>query len=78
MQRTTDKIIQRIKEYLERCLDELYEETETNDFIYGAKSAYVECLELLQSLKSSKRLGLHYNIEEKYPLAPTSATFGVK
>ncbi len=65
---TVNKLIKYMKEYLERCLDELYEEKEANDFIYGEKTAFVECLELLQSVARSPATGLNYEVEEKYPL----------
>ncbi len=68
MKKSTYKIMHYVKEYLELCLDELYGGERNNDFIYGEKTAYVECLELLQGLKGSDKIGLNYNIEKRYPL----------
>ena len=38
------------------------------DFIRGQKYAYVECLELLQSLADPSELHIDFVIEDKYPL----------
>ena len=38
------------------------------DFILGKKYAYVECLELLQSLVDPSELHIDFVIEDKYPL----------
>ena len=37
------------------------------DFILGQKYAYVECLELLQSLADPSELHIDFVIEDKYP-----------
>ncbi len=68
MDREIYKTIQYIKEYLESCLEELYEEEDTNDFIYGEKTAYVDCLELLQKTMGTQITGVNYVVEERYPL----------
>lgn len=72
MNKTTYKILNRIKVYLECCLNELNEEELANDFICGEKTAYVECLELLQSVGKPHSLGLDYDIEERYPISSKS------
>ena len=40
-------------------------EEEENDFIYGEKTAYAECLEIIQTWSNAKSFGLDYGIEEK-------------
>lgn len=42
--------------------------SETNDFIHGEKTAYVETLEILQRWNKSKNFGLNYEIEDKYKI----------
>lgn len=37
-----------------------------NLFVYGEKTAYVECLEILQSWEGATMHNLDYNIQEKY------------
>ena len=39
-----------------------------DDFLYGEKTAYVECLEIIQEWKKAKAFGLDFDIEKKYPL----------
>ncbi len=68
MKKSTYKTMRYLKEYLENCLDELYEEKSASEFIYGEKTAYVECLELLQQTTDAKSIGLDYAIEKRYPL----------
>ena len=52
-------------EYAEMTLDELSDCHD--DFAIGEKYAWVECLEILQTFKCAKKLGLDYNIEERFP-----------
>ncbi|MCM1296877.1 MAG: hypothetical protein NC311_15165 [Muribaculaceae bacterium] len=52
--------------YLEELKDE--KDIPSEQFAYGEKTAYTECLEVLQLWKHSKRHGLDFNIETKYPL----------
>ncbi len=44
--------------------------SKTNQFVYGEKTAYVECLEIIQYWKDADKHGLDasFNIEERYPL----------
>ena len=42
--------------------------TGKKDFFYGEKTAYVECLEIIQQWEKSEIFGLGYDIEKKYPL----------
>ena len=59
-----------LKELLLNYLDELKEITDSAEtlFAYGEKTAYTECLEVLQRWESATRYGLDFNIEERYPL----------
>ena len=51
------------KEYIEEI------ETERQDlFLYGEKTAYVECLEMIQEWEEFKTFGLDFDIEKKYLL----------
>lgn len=50
-------------------LCELYESDAVNtDFVYGERTAYVECLELLASWDSAEENGLDFDIELTYPI----------
>ncbi len=51
-------------------LEELqrYDKWGKNTFIYGEKTAYVECLEVVQRWEGAKKVGLDYNIEARFPL----------
>ena len=59
-----------LKELLLTYLDELKEVRDSDDtlFAYGEKTAYTECLEILQRWESAQSYGLDFNIEERYPL----------
>ena len=39
-----------------------------DQFAYGEKTAYAECLEVIQLWSESEKNGLNYEIEKKYPL----------
>lgn len=51
-------------------LDELNFATDgdADQFAYGEKTAYAECLEVIQLWSESGKNGLNYDIEKKYPL----------
>lgn len=52
-------------------LDELYHilpNTEDKNFVHGEKTAYVECLEIMQYWERSEEHGLCGVIEKEYPL----------
>lgn len=57
---------ERLLEYLEDLKD--YHNEENTQFAYGEKSAFTECLEMIQFYERAKEIGLDFNIEEKYPL----------
>ena len=37
-------------------------------FVYGEKTAYVECLEILSQWEHAQEHGLTFDIEERFPL----------
>ena len=66
MKSAKDVLIEMIvafKEYIEEI-----EEEESDTFLYGEKTAYVECLEMIQEWEGAKVFGLNFDIEKKYPL----------
>ena len=48
-------------------LEEL-SEGDMDFFVYGEKTAYVECLEILKGWEESTYHGLDFEIEEVYPI----------
>ena len=42
--------------------------TAKDGFTYGEKTAYAECLEIIQLWEESESNGLDYEIEERFPL----------
>ncbi len=53
---------------LTRNLTELQTCPQTTEFIYGEKTAYVECMEWLQRWQHAEKNGLDYEIEKRFPL----------
>ena len=47
-------------------LEELKNYSSKNQFIFGEKTAYVECLEVIQSWEKSGQQNLNYNVQKKY------------
>lgn len=47
-------------------LDELKNEESNNAFVEGEMTAYVDCLEIIQSWNKSRLFGLNYNVAKKY------------
>ncbi len=41
---------------------------EQNEFVYGEKTAYVECLEWIQAWQRAGECGLDYDVEARFPL----------
>lgn len=57
--------------YMIKMLTEYLEElksTAKEGFTYGEKTAYTECLEIIQLWEESEINGLDYEIEERFPL----------
>ena len=65
MKTTNDRLLLSLIEYITTALNEL-NALPLSDFDYGQKSAFVECLEVLQSL-GLRRL-LDYDIEKRGPV----------
>lgn len=59
-----------LKELLLFYLDDLKDVGDSQDdlFAYGEKTAYTECLEVLQLWENAASNGLDFDIEKKYPL----------
>ena len=59
-----------LKDLLLNYLDELKGVRDKSDtlFAYGEKTAYTECLEVLQLWENAERNGLDFDIEKRYPL----------
>ena len=53
-----------------RYLEEMkeFQDIDSEQFEYGERVAYVECLEYVQLWERSKEYGLDSDIEKKYPL----------
>lgn len=67
MGRTAEEVLEYMKELLETYLGEL-NGLEKNEFAYGEKTAYVECLEIIQFWEKAQTFGLDYDIENRYPI----------
>lgn len=67
MGRTAEEVLEYMKELLEVYLSEL-NGYEKNAFAYGEKTAYVECLEVIQLWEKAQTFGLDYDIEQRYPI----------
>ena len=44
------------------------ENAPVSSFIYGEKTAYVECLEILSQWEHAPKHGLSFDIEDRFPL----------
>ena len=42
--------------------------SDANQFLYGEKTAYAECLEWLQQCEYAENYGLDFDIEQRFPL----------
>ena len=68
MDNTAEKILRYMKELLELYLGEL-NGLEYDVFVFGEKTAYVECLELIQTWEHARSAGLDYDIEKRFPIS---------
>ena len=57
---------ERLLEYLQELRDTKPDDADC--FGYGERTAYTECLEMIQLWENAKQVGLDFNIEKKYPL----------
>lgn len=64
---SAEEVLTYIKELFESYLEEL-NGTEKREFSYGEKTAYVECLEIVQKWERASEIGLNYDIEKRFPL----------
>ncbi len=67
MRKSAKEVLCYLIELLQRDLSEL-NGTEGDDFYYGEKTAFVECLEIIQQWKHARKAGLNYEIEKRFPL----------
>lgn len=67
MGRTAEEVLEYMKELLETYLGEL-NGLEKNEFAYGEKTAYVECLEMIQIWEHARAMGLDYEVEKRFPI----------
>ncbi len=68
--RNSEEVLKMMIEILLLRVEELFEFTdkEGEQFEYGERLAYTECLEWLQAWKYAKDNGLDFDIEKRYPL----------
>ena len=68
--KSSDEVLQMMIETLLIYIEELfdYKNVEGQQFQYGERLAYTECLEWIKEWEHAKRNGLNFDIEEKYPL----------
>lgn len=67
---SAEEILMNMIEALQGFLEELSEVSDryTEQFEYGEKTAYIECLEMIQLWKKAKSNGLNFDIEKRFPL----------
>lgn len=53
-------------DYLEELKD--VQSDDKNNFCYGERIAYTECLEIIQYWEKANQIGLDFDIEKRYPL----------
>ncbi len=63
---TLTYLIELFIDYLEEIQE--IDEYNKNQFVYGEKTAYIECLEIIQYWQHSKLNGLNFDIEKRFPL----------
>ncbi|MBQ8885909.1 MAG: hypothetical protein IJY62_06050 [Clostridia bacterium] len=68
---SAEKVLVYMIEIFQEYLNYLNDRDETDkdfEFYSGEKTAYVECLEIIQSWEQAKKHGLNFNVEQRYPL----------
>lgn len=65
-----DEVLEYITELFLSYLDELesFSTDDADGFIEGQKTAYSECLEIIQQWEHSAECGLDFDIETRFPL----------
>lgn len=68
--KNADEVLKRLIKLLLISLEELseYQDLEGQQFEYGERLAYTECLECIQLWKGASQNGLDFDIEKRYPL----------
>lgn len=68
--RNSDEILKTLINFLNQNLKELskYKDVSNEQFQYGEKTAYAECLEVIQDWEHAKSNNLDFEIEKRYPL----------
>ncbi len=66
-QEVLEHLIDLLSYYL-KDLSNLSRGIDNKNFTDGLKTAYVECLEIIQMWEGAKEHGLDWNIEEKFPV----------
>ncbi|MBR2971055.1 MAG: hypothetical protein IKC48_04605 [Clostridia bacterium] len=61
-----EMMIQLLLVYLEEL--SVFKDIDGEQFLYGERTAYTECLEMIQEWEYADINGLNFDIEEKYPL----------
>lgn len=62
---TLEFIIKTLLAYLEELS---ISDDGSDEFICGERTAYVECLEIVQGWKDAAKIGLDFDIENRFPL----------
>ncbi len=65
---TAKETLKKLIAALTDSLIELEECPTQTEFIYGEKTAYVECMGWVQRWRSAAKNGLNYEIEKRFPL----------
>lgn len=70
MKRKSDDLLSYMINLLQQYMNDLSDvkDTPMDQFAYGEKTAYTECLEILATWEKAKIYNLEENIEELYPL----------
>ena len=68
--RSSEEVLEMMIEWLLLYLEKLFEykDVEGQQFQYGERTAYTECLEWIQEWKYAETNGLDFDIEKRYPL----------
>lgn len=68
--KTADEVLIFLISLLTAYLEELASSTalDEDQFCYGEKTAYTECLECLQAWEFAESFGLDFDVEERFPL----------
>lgn len=70
MKKNSDQLLSDLIDLLIYYLTELSDvfDEPTTQFVYGEKTAYVECLEFIANWDRAEENGLNFEVEERFPL----------